>query len=344
MATKKKPFKLKKQTLITLYALLGVALIAALLTRCGRTEEPAPAAPPEPEPVSSVPSPAPPPPAPPPPPPPEPQPQEPDNPPDSPEPADPEPPAPPPAPTVNPFRLNPANQDFLYAYNAPLMGYTYLGRPFRQDGETVAPIDVINNLPVLERLDRTPPGNAVYGLLSVAIANDTKMQYFLYEDMLVVNGTAYAINEEQYEQLREVMQPSEHFTVPHWFLWINPYQVASVHVTDENGELREMRSDNIGMAATWPRHTVSVNSVRIAEPGVREPGSFPFRIVYTFRNGVSQTIYVSDMTPRTTGVRIYVESSDAPFALEYTVAGFIYDNFAQSMQGMIENPGNPLTG
>jgi hypothetical protein len=107
-------------------------------------------------------------------------------------------------------------------------------------------------------------------------------------------------------------------------------------VTDADGEMRAIRSDNILLASVEPSY-ISVRGVQIYEPGSKDFDSF-FTARLTFRNGVVQTIYVSD-DYRT----IYVESSDMGFALEYTALGDVR-HIAQGMQQMIDGSPFPRTG
>jgi hypothetical protein len=202
-----------------------------------------------------------------------------------------------------------------------------------------APIAAINSLPVLERINRAIDGSAGYGLLTVSADFRTRVQYFLYEEMLVVNGIAYAISSEQFEMLREAMElpppvdGAARWTPPHWLIWMNPHQVAGVRLTGADGEMREIRSNNVFAASTQPG-LITVRDVQIYEQGSKNFDGFPFWAVYTFRNGVVQTIYVSDITPQTDGVRIYIESSDMGVGLEYVVSGYI-STFTQTLWDML---------
>ena len=163
-------------------------------------------------------------------------------------------------------------------------------------------------------------------------------------DVLTVNGTAYAISSEQYDELKRAMEAGTAMSssVPLWFVYMNPNRVVGIRCQNENGEMQDMKKDNLGIAASELQY-INVSSGKTYQPGSKSHGNSPFQAVYTFDNGVTYTIYVSDATSRVSGVTLYVESSDMNYACEYKVDGYI-SNYIESTQGMIEGLANPRTG
>ena len=252
--------------------------------------------------------------------------------------------------TVNPFALDPAGEYDLYSYNAQLLGYTNMGYAYwttqgESQPELEAAIAAINNLPLLNKADTTPVGNSEYGLMSVARDGSyAKTQFFLYQDVLTVNGTAYSISAEQYDELKRAMEAGTAMgsSVPLWFVYMNPNRVVGIRCQNKNGEMQDMRKDNLGTAASELQY-INVSSGKTYQPGSKALNNSPFQAVYTFDNGVTYTLYVSNATSRVNGVTLYVESSDMNYACEYKVDGYISD-YIESTQGMIEGPANPRTG
>ena len=256
---------------------------------------------------------------------------------------------------ANPFVLDPAGNYRLYAYNADVLGYTDLGHPAglpdpaEMPPELAAAIEAINALPPLEEANTAPATPATHGLLRVELdGNYTKTQFFLYPDILSVNGTAYSISVQQHEALKKAMEAGTAlgFAAPQWFVYMNPYRVTDIRCTGGNGKMRQMIAENLAAAAAELSHIV-VTSCETYKPGSKSLGNVPFKAVYTFDNGVTYSVYISDASPGRSGATLYVESSDMRYACAYKVGGYI-SSYIETTQSIIDGPlevaANPLTG
>jgi len=250
------------------------------------------------------------------------------------------------APHTNPFTLDPAGGYDLYAYNGLLLSYVQINPSWLPSSEVgpefKAAVAAINNLPTLEKVDTVSAQNAQYGLMSVA-QDYSKVQFFLYEDFLSVNGAAYAITNEQYETLKTAMSAgtANGVATPQWFVYMNPNRVTKIQWKDEQGEMTEIRKENVPFSAVALR-TIDVKSVKTYTPGSKNLDDSPFKAVYTFDNGVTYTVYVSDDTSRTSNVVFYVESSDMNYACEYVSNTYI-SNYTEYTREAIDGPVNPWT-
>lgn len=247
---------------------------------------------------------------------------------------------------TNPFTLDPAGGYDLYAYNGLLLSYVQINPSWLPSSdvgpEFKAAVAAINNLPVLEKVTTVSAQNAQYGLMSVA-QDYSKVQFFLYEDLLTVNDAAYAITNEQYETLKAAMSDgiANGVTTPQWFVYMNPNRVTQILCKDEQGEMTEIRKENVPFSAVALR-TIDVKSVKTYTPGSKNLDGSPFKAVYTFDNGTTYTVYVSDDTPRTSNVVFYVESSDMNYACEYVSNTYI-SNYTEYTREAIDGPVNPWT-
>ena len=237
----------------------------------------------------------------------------------------------------------------LYIYEAKSLSYSQVSAawlnpldPLAGDEANIT-ITAINNLPPLEKIDKKPNKPAEYGLMTTDL-NHTKVQYFFYEDMLTVGDEAYALTAEQYATLKSAFEgliSRVGLRVPQWFVYMNPTRVVSIRCTDENGEMRDISDQNITLTATDLAY-INIKDVKTYTPGSKALDSLPFKAVYTFDNGITYTVYVSDTTPNATGAVFYVESSDMSYACEYTADGYI-SHYIQTVQAAIDGPLNPRT-
>jgi len=250
------------------------------------------------------------------------------------------------APHTNPFTLDPAGGYDLYAYNGLLLSYVQINPSWLPSSEVgpefKAAVAAINNLPTLEKVDAVSAQNAQYGLMSIA-QDYSKVQFFLYEDFLSVNDAAYAITNEQYETLKAAMSAgtANGVATPQWFVYMNPNRVTKIQCKDEQGKMTEIRKENVPFSAVALR-TIDVKSVKTYTPGSKNHDDSPFKAVYTFDNGVTYTVYVSDDTSRTSNVVFYVESSDMNYACEYVSNTYI-SNYTEYTREAIDGPVNPWT-
>ncbi len=256
------------------------------------------------------------------------------------------------AAAANPFVLDPGGEYDLYAYNAALVGYANLGYAYwsvhagASQPELEAAVAAINALPPLaEKTGAAPAAQAAYGLMTVEKQNNfAKRQYFLYEDALAVDGTVYSITPDQYTALQKAMavkSGSGYLVTPYWLAYMNPNRVTKVMCTGPDGQMQEIKTDNMPVAACEPQY-LGVTSVKTYTPGTKDVSQIPFKAVYTFDSGVTYTLYVTNATPRVPNVTFYLESSDMNVAYEYTSVGYI-SNFVEATQGMINGPANPRT-
>lgn len=251
----------------------------------------------------------------------------------------------------NPFTLKRSGDYFLYAYNSGSLGYTSLGAYVSGEMKSNYPtefeavINAVNGLSVLEKTSKMPSGNAKYGLMTVA--NDgkyTKVQYYLYKDMLTVNGTPYKISEWQYNTLKTAMESGTKVqnAVPQWFVYMNPNRVTGITGTDTNGKIQKMPKGNV-LNAAKRLTSIFVKSAKTYKLGSKDFTYIPFRAIYTFDSGVTYTVWVSKAGSRSKDVTIYVESSDMSYGCEYIVSGYI-DDYIEATQAMLSGDVNPGMG
>lgn len=252
-------------------------------------------------------------------------------------------------PSANSFALEVGGEYQLYAYNASLYSYKNLGNAYFSPGvsqpDLEAAIKAINSLPELKKTDTYPEGNCQYGLMSVSNDGEyKKTQFFLYENALVVNETAYEISAAEYEKLKIAMEisSSRGGNTPEWFIYMNPNRVTNVRCLNANGLEEDVPKSNIWWAA-GELLEIYVNSAQTYELGTKQLDNLPFKAVYTFDNGVTYTVYVADVTERVDGVTIYVESSDMSYGIEYKVSGYI-SSYVNETRTLISARPNPGTG
>ena len=247
----------------------------------------------------------------------------------------------------NPFALDPAGGYDLWVYNSQLLGYKQINlsfiKPVDMSAECKTAIAAINKLPVLKKAESTPGKAPLYGLMSIA-KDYSKTQFFLYEDALVVDGTAYTITSKQYETLKAALatESSSGVTVPSWFVYMNPNRVTKVQCKDKQGKMAAVKKEEVTPVATALVQGISVSAVKTYTPGSKDLSKYPFKAVYTFDSDVTYTLYISDDTSRKEGVTLYVESSDMKYACEYTVAGNI-SSYVEYLREAISGGVNPWT-
>ena len=231
---------------------------------------------------------------------------------------------------ANPFQMDPLGPYSLYAYNAQLLGYTYLGYAYWATQEALQPelevaVAAINSLPTLETVDVIPDGDAEYGLMAHGI------EFFLYKNCLVVDGTSYVISDRQYDSLKNAMTPPNNSTWPQWFLTKVDY-VVSISCTDTYGTMQDLSEESIRLAVY--EMDISVKSAKTYEPGSKNLNNSPFKAVYTLNNGVTLTVYVSDDRQKASDVTIYIEASDEEYACEYAIVGDAY-SYTESLRQLL---------
>ncbi len=158
-----------------------------------------------------------------------------------------------------------------------------------------------------------------------------KTEYRLRPTVLEVNGTAYALTQEQYDTLLGICKWGKEQRVqwPYWLIYMNPNRVVKVECTDETGQMRQMIDDNIYFVAE-ELHTLSAEKGSLYAPGTVDFSNM-FRAVFTFDNEGTYTIAIDDKT-------MYLEATGMDYACKYTTSTFGIPNFAQDMPQWIEGP------
>lgn len=239
----------------------------------------------------------------------------------------------------------------LYIYSDSLFGYSDQGfamNTFNNEFYAAPVITAINSLPTLKKVDKAPTTVGEFGFMTVSNGeNYEKKQFFLYKDVLTVNGAAYAISSEQYEMLKTAMTPDTQKSktvVPFWFLHMNPDRVVKVTSTDVDGQIKEMSKPNIHFISSILGN-IKAETFSIYQPGSKDLSKMPFKAVYTFDNGITYNLYVSktmeEMRGSIESVTLYVESNEMAYACEYKA---YVGNYLQHMYDGLYGRINPPTG
>lgn len=241
-----------------------------------------------------------------------------------------------PEPSIKPFALDMSASFMLYAYNGPKQGYIRMGNPYwsEQGGEQPeleAAIAAINGLPELEEAEEVPFWATPYELMIVE-DNYAKFRYFLYSDIFgegedtykifEANGTAYKINNEQYEALKAVITAGslmDQPAIPAWFVYMNPAKAVSVQCTDENGAMQEISQQSVRTVTSFLKHSIFSLRAETYRPETIDFSGMPFRAVYTFDTGTVYTVAISDILDEAGNVTLYLECSTMDYACEYTI-------------------------
>lgn len=244
-----------------------------------------------------------------------------------------------------PFALSTKGEYDLYSYHPAFMIYTHMGNarfakelpkedPLRQ---AIKAINALKDAPE-GKLDE----NAYIESGFMYISNDGnyfKHSYLLQGGMLVIDDKAYQITPEQYENLKKIANSGDvqGTSSAQWLVHMDPSRVIKIQCIDTDGQLKQMKAENVPIAAIEPRY------VDVATGFTYTAGSYNFdglfKTVFTFdkEGGITYTIVAS-------GNQLYVESSDMTFGCQYTVTDKKQiSNFIASMQGMINGPANPRT-
>ena len=245
---------------------------------------------------------------------------------------------------ANPFKLDPTGDYELYTFDTSKRTYSNLGcagmSAYGENALLDNTVKAINDLPALH--PGTPKENAGYegGFMTVAMDGTyAKRQYFLRPNVLEVDGASYALTQEQYDALKKLSDTGNNAEGyghgAHWLVYMNPKRVTKIECTDPSGDFREMKKENLSVAAAEPRY-INMTGVSTYTPGTVDFGGM-FKAVYTFDNNVTYTIAVSDST-------VYLESSDMSYACRYTGHPKSVSSYMETTQGMIDGPANPRTG
>lgn len=244
-----------------------------------------------------------------------------------------------------PFALDPQGNYNLYAYHPAFMYYADMGYA-AWSNETPSDDPLVRAISAINALAGTPTGtvdpNSMVdgGFLYVAMDGSyDKHQYLLQSGMLVVDSTAYAVTAEQYANLKKIADSSAVQGVrgAQWLVYMNPSRVIRIECTDTDGQMKQMKTENIGIAAMEPRYIDVQSGSTYTLGAINFNGMFVTKFIFDKEGGITYTIAAK-------GTNLYVESSDMAFGCQYTAGEQAITSFIETMQGMIDGPANPRTG
>ena len=247
---------------------------------------------------------------------------------------------------ANPFSIN-INGDYsIYSFNADLFAYSCVGITSFGFSDAVSAIcDAINELPLLTEAQTAPQDNPLYGLLFISTTDYSKTRFFLYDGILGVDDKYYSITTQQYEVLKQAMNPNTSEIdppAPYWLVYMNPMRVTDIWCTNREGTEQNILKENLIFAAVEAQY-IYVTAANPYEPATKDLSAMPFKAEYLFDNGVLYTVYVSDISENAENIKMYVQISNSTYGYEYTATRSAA-SYARYTQEMLYEPANPRSG
>lgn len=212
----------------------------------------------------------------------------------------------PPTPSQN-TALNPS--DFLlYRSNSDMTISDFSGYVTVEDFAKI-----INRVTAGEPIDVGGDAEASF----MALRSDyKKFFYTLTPSGLQVDGTGYAVSEEDRTRLQVLSGDPVCSAYPYWLIYMNPGRVTGASYQTEGSrgeqELGQLQAAQLGENIRWLTVAQGSGSTYAATGRKYTPGPDNFEIKFQFDSGVVYTVQFEGQT-------LYMESSDMSYGCKYAV-------------------------